>query len=403
MFHRLLVTSAFLLMAAPALAAPQTYTLAVAPDGGLTGSGAEMLRGEIAHAQFILWGEDHGFADSPIVLRAIAHEARPLGFKYHVVEAGPLSTRMVGATLASDGIPGVTKLVHDVPLGLPFLSFKDDDILALDFLGRDANGTPYLWGVDQEFIGSPVFHLRRLVALAPNDQARAEANRLLTIETDAAAKADQQKFLLSSMDAKGFDALSALFQGQAEAENIIAELKESAAIYQAWMSDHNYENNAHRARLLASNFLKDYRAAAETEPKVVFKMGMEHTALGTTTLNVVDLGTLATSIARANGKTALRIAFLPAGGHNTVLAPKAGNPTAEEIYASDEEKEIFGAIGIDPSMLSKTGWTLIPLEPIRQSLDSKGLDALKPFTRFTLIGFDYVVTTPDAKPGVFLY
>jgi len=403
MIFRFIVASALVLAAASASAAPQTYSLDIAKDGGIAGSGADMLRGEIAHAQFILWGEDHGFADSAIVLRAIAHEARPLGFKYHVVEVGPLSTRMVGATLEHDGTNGVAKLVHDVPLGIPFLSLKDDDVLASEFSGHDARGTPYLWGVDQEFIGAPIFHLRRLVELAPDDKSRAEATRLLAAESAAAANTDIPKFLLSSASGKDFDALADLFRGNAEAQTIIAELKESAAIYQDWMSGRNYENNARRARLIASHFLNDYAAAADPNPKVVFKMGMDHVALGTTTNNIVDIGTLATSIARTNGLGALRIGFLPTGGRNLDFVPQKGNPTQIAAYDAPESKEFFAAVGIDPASLSKTGWTLIPLEPIRQSLDTKGIDALKPFSRFVLLGFDYIVTTPDAKPAVFPY
>jgi hypothetical protein len=391
------------LLGSSAFAAPQTYSLGVAPGGGLAGSGASALKEEIAHAQFILWGEDHGFADSPIVLRAIAHEARPFGFKYHVVEVGPLSTRMIGATLSHDGEAGLHKLVHEVPLGIPFLSLKDDAALAGDFLGADARGTPYLWGVDQEFIGSPVFHLKRLVAIAPDDAARAAASRLLDEEHGAAAKAAQEKFLLSRCKDADFDALAAKFHGVSEAENIIAELKESAAVYQLWMSGHNYENNARRARLLAKNFLADYRAGADPEPKVVFKMGLEHVALGTTTINTVDLGTLATEMARVNGRSSLRIAFLPAGGHNIAFAPKPGNPTTVEVYDSPEVKDLFAAIGLDTAILSKDGWTLIPLDPVRHALDTQGIEKLKPFSRFVVLGYDYIVTTPDAKAGVSLY
>jgi len=386
-----------------AAAAAQTYTLTVSPEGGLSGSGAPVLQHELANAQFILYGEDHGFADSPIVLRALAHDARAYSFKYHVVEVGPLSVRVIRDTLAHDGVEGVHRLVHAVPLGIPFLSLKDDVALASDFQGTDAKGTPYLWGVDQEFIGSPVFHLRRLVALAPNAGARAASAKLLSEEEDAAAKAAQDKFLLVRFQDSDFDALAAQFRASSEGLNIIAELKESAAIYQLWMHGHNYQNNARRARLLAKNFLADYRAAADPMPKVVFKMGIEHVAFGTTTVNTVDLGTLATEIARANNKTALRIAFLPIGGRNTAFTPQQGNPATVEAYASPESKEFFAAIGIDQASLPKEGWTLIPLDPIRQSLDTKGIEALKPFSRFLLLGYDYVITTPDAKPAVSLY
>jgi hypothetical protein len=391
------------LLVSSAFAAPQTLTLSLAAGGGLAGSGASVLKDEIARAQFILWGEDHGFADSPIVLRAIAHEARRFGFKYHVVEVGPLSTRLIRETLSHDGIEGVHKLVHEVPLGIPFLSLKDDAALAGDFLGADAKGTPYLWGVDQEFIGSPIFHLKRLVAIAPDDAARAAASRLLGEEQDAAAKAAQEKFLLSRYKDADFDALASEFRGISEAQDIIAELKESAAVYQLWMTGRNYENNARRARLLAKNFLADYRAGADKEPKVVFKMGLEHAALGTTTINTIDLGTLATELARANGKSSLRIAFLPAGGHNIAFAPKPGNPTTVETYDSPEVKDLFAAIGLDAAALPKDGWTLIAMDPVRHSLDTQGIEKLKPFARFVVLGYDYVVTTPDAKAGVSLY
>lgn len=383
-------------------AAPQTFALKIA-DGKLDGPGAEIIRGELRTAQFILYGEDHGFADSPIILRAIAHEARPLGFTYHVVEVGPLSTRMICEKLERDGLSGLHQVVHDVPLGIPFLCLKEDAELASEFLGHDSKGIPYLWGVDQEFIGSPVFHLQRLVATAPNDSARAAADKLLTEEKEAAAKGAQDKFLLAHFHEPDFSALGTQFKGQSEAEQIIAQLQESAAIYQLWMSGRNYENNARRARLLAKNFLANYKAAAEIEPKILFKMGVEHVALGTTTVNTIDLGTVATSIAKANGKTALRIAFIPMGGRNVSFAPKPGNPTTVEPYQNAEAKEFFAAIGLEAASLGKDQWTLVPMEPVRQSLDNKGIDHLKTFSRFMLLGYDYIITTTDAKPGTSLY
>lgn len=393
-----LVAMAGIVQASP----PQTLALEL-KEGKLAGPGAEMIRGELAKAQFILFGEDHGFADSPLLLRAIAREARPLGFKYHVVEVGPLSTRMIRETLTRDGISGLHKLVHEVPLGIPFLSLKDDAELASDFLGADSKGTPFLWGIDQEFIGSPTFHLQRLVEIALNDPAREAAGKLLVEEKEATGKAAQDKFLLTRFHDADFEALAVQFKGQEEAQSIIAELKESAAVYQLWIGGRNYENNARRARLLAKNFLAAYKSAAEAQPKIVFKMGVEHVALGTTTINTIDLGTLATSIARTNGQTALRIAFLPSGGRNTAFTPKPGNPTTVQAYASKEATELFASIGLESASLPKEGWALVPTEPIRQALDTKGIEALKPFSRFVLLGYDYVITTAKANPGVSLY
>ncbi len=204
---------ATLLSGANAATPPQTFPLELR-DGKLAGSGAEVIRNELAKAQFILWGEEHGFADSPIVLRAIAREARPLGFKYHVVEVGPLSTRMIREALSREGVPALHKIVHEVPLGIPFLCLKDDAELAADFLGADSKGTPFLWGIDQEFIGSPTFHLKRLIEIAPDDKARAAAEKLLAEEKAAMEKADQKNFVMTRFKDADFDGLAAQFKGQ---------------------------------------------------------------------------------------------------------------------------------------------------------------------------------------------
>jgi hypothetical protein len=394
--RRLLLAMMLAFAASPALAAPQTYFLGIA-DGRLIGPGAAILRAQLRNAQFILYGEDHGFADSPIVLRALARDSREFGFKYCVMEVGPISMTRIDAALSSDGLDGVRNLLKGAPLAFPFLSLKDDAKLASDFLGHDAKGAPYLWGVDQEFILSSSLHLPRLIALAPSESVRNKLAQVLTREKAAVARFDQKNFLLSRYGDADFASLAADFKGVPEAQAIIAEMKESAAIYRQWNIGHNYENNARRARLLAQHFLSDYRAAADPMPKIIFKMGAEHVALGTTTINTVDLGTLASSIAKLNKRTALRIAFIPMGGHALVVEPKSGSLTSVKPYDSPDAKELFSAIGIASLELSRSGWTLIPLEPIRQSLDNKGLNALKPFARFALLGFDYVITAPDAK------
>ncbi len=61
---------AFLALAQAAQAAPQTFPLTVT-DGRMSGAGAQIIRAQLPSAQFILYGEDHGFADLPIILRAL--------------------------------------------------------------------------------------------------------------------------------------------------------------------------------------------------------------------------------------------------------------------------------------------------------------------------------------------
>ncbi|MBA3272643.1 MAG: hypothetical protein H0T11_02060 [Chthoniobacterales bacterium] len=115
----LAVSSVFVALDFARATSPQLYPLEI-KEGKLAGAGAKIIRGELANALFILWGEDHGFADSPILLRALAREARPLGFKYHVVEVGPVSTRLIADKLTRGGLPALHELVHEVRSGFRF-------------------------------------------------------------------------------------------------------------------------------------------------------------------------------------------------------------------------------------------------------------------------------------------
>jgi hypothetical protein len=119
--------------------------------------------------------------------------------------------------------------------------------------------------------------------------------------------------------------------------------------------------------------------------------------------NTLDPGTLASSIALANGKKALRILFLPAGGQHVTLAPAAGNPFHVEDYNDPDVKDFFAGIRVDPATLPKDGWSLIPLQPVRDALETEGIAKLKPMTRFFLLGYDYLITTPNAKAATPLY
>ena len=91
-------------------------------DGALNGEGADAIIAHIKGAQFILVGEDHGFADSPEIAAALARAARPFGFNHHVIEAGPISVDWVANILRRDGVDGLADGLRGRPLALPFLT-----------------------------------------------------------------------------------------------------------------------------------------------------------------------------------------------------------------------------------------------------------------------------------------
>ena len=76
------------LIAAGLVLLPACASLAEAPAGPpsmqirggvLTGEGADLILSELPDAQFILVGEDHGFADPPEIALALARDAAKHG------------------------------------------------------------------------------------------------------------------------------------------------------------------------------------------------------------------------------------------------------------------------------------------------------------------------------------
>lgn len=365
--------------------------LGFSPDG-LTGPGGERLRGELADAQFILLGEDHGFAGSPLLGRALAAEARPFGVVHHVVEAGPFSTAQVSQALLDGGLAALDAELTGKPLMLPFLSNREDAELALDFLTQ--GGPDALWGVDQEFVGSPRLLLSSLLERAP-DPATAQLLRQW-IETDArsVATGEQGGLMLFAASAADYAALRTAFAGDAEAVARIAALEESAEIYRLYASRRNYASNETRIVLIRRQFLERYRAAPEPAPRVLLKMGASHLGRGLNPNLVHDLGGLLPGISAANDLNSLHIAYLPLGG--TVLQLDPGGAKVA-TFEDETIAPILAAAGIDPASLPETGHVLIPLAPLRLALERKAIEALPAQSRFTLIGFDYLVTTSAAE------
>lgn len=397
-FSRAARSLVFALMGfAAANATPMMMPIGFAPNG-LSGAGGDILKAEIGKSEFILIGEDHGFAGSPLLARAIAAEAKPFGFSHYAVEVGPLTVGMVRTALEKDGLPGLARIVRQAPFAMPFLAFREDAETAMQFLGTDDKGAPRLWGMDQEFVGSTTILLPRLVALAPNAGVREEVSQLLKSEQKAVADGKFDALMLGKAGPEAFDHLANLYPGVGEAQAIIAAMKKSAAIYTLWANNKIYENNQTRARLMAANFLDNYRKAGE--PKTILRMGANHTGLGTTTIATVDLGTLTNEIAALHSRRALRILFLPAGGRQMVAGGKSG--FMEVPYDDDDVKAFYAGIGLKREDLPPGVYSLVPLEPVRQSLDLKGIEKLPPMSRFLVLGFDYLVTTPDAAPATVL-
>lgn len=364
---------------------------------GLSGPGGDRLRAELAGVQFIALGEDHGFAGSPELGMALAHDAAALPGAtplYHAVEVGPVTTRWAGQTLRDGGLDALGKWLTGRPFAMPFLSNVEDARLAAPFAAEDR-----LWGIDQEFVGSPTI-LLDLLAERAKDKATTDLLAGWRDKDKAALGAGQfDAIMLQTTTPAGFADLRSRFAGDVEALAIVDALANSAAIYQLNDSGRYLENNEVRAALMRGYFLRAWRGEAPNTPTVLFKMGAYHMGRGTTPTSIYDIGSLLPGLAAANGKTSLHIAYVPLAGMVRTVKPSPTAFTAVMPYEDEAIGPILDAAGIARDSLPATGHVLIPLAPLRHKLQGKALRELPSFPRFMLLGYDYLVTTRDAKPA----
>lgn len=366
-------------------------------EKGLQGQGGELLKTELADAQFIALGEDHGFAGAALFGQAIANDARPFGLQYHVVEVGPVSTEWFINEFAKGGMDAIAKSHVNIGRAIPFISNFEDAELAADFL--DGDGPMKLWGVDQEFIGAPLILLESLARLANSDNDSAVVNRWLDAERLAFSAGNLDSGMLISASHEDFTRLKSLYPDNIAAQSIIDAMAHSAEIYRYYSDKKYYANNQSRVLTMRSLFLKNYHAAPENAPRVLLKLGLYHLGRGTTPTLMYDLGSLLPGIAAAEQLNSLHIAYMPISGRQSVYSPSAENGAKVKDYEDDSVAVLMAAAGIEPELVGKSGHYVIPLEPLRHVITGKKLRELPKVARFIVQGFDYLVTTRDEAPA----
>ncbi len=361
-------------------------------ETGLSGGGGERLKATLADAQFIAVGEDHGFAGAPQLTQALASEARDFGPLYHAVEVGPVTMEWVHAKLASGGLEAMRAGLDGKPFAFPFLSNREDAALADDF-----DHGMMVWGIDQEFVGAPTILMDELADLAPDSATKARVQAIRDADIASLAKGEFGNIWLNTASITEFSELKKVFADSEPAGRIIDALAASARIYQLNNQGAYLQNNEDRAALMRGYFLDQYRKAPEPAPRVLFKMGAYHMGRGTTPTSIYDLGSLLPGLAAANALNSVHIAYLPLGGTVRVVKPANGKATAVQTYEDEGIGAMLAAAEIAPERIGPAGHYLIPIAPLRHALAGKKLNALPVFSKFVLLGYDYLVTTRDAK------
>ncbi|HYL92626.1 MAG TPA: hypothetical protein VEW69_05660 [Alphaproteobacteria bacterium] len=375
-------------------------------DGRLSGAGAPVVEAAIAKAHYVLIGQDHGIAEIPSFVSAVCDLTAAQGYHSMAVESGPFVTEKLREWIArKDRIEQISAFEKQFPLSLAFFNMREEN----DMLAHCAQGTKtgefHLWGLDQEFVGSPGFLLNQIIASHPGPKVEAEAKRLLAENDEAYKKAAQSHNPVELfMFAAKYDDLQLMQsllqqQGTPAARSLFNAFLESRDIYLKAFSD-SVANNRIRAMLLKRNFLQQYNLAKRTEgqpPKVLFRFGALHLMKGFNPLLNNDIGNFVMELADGEGTQSLHIMIVAMQGSQLHFAG-VGVPYAAHAFnnVTDKDSQI---VFLKPFFdnLAPGGWTLFDLRALRQHIGSLGnLDSQ---VERTILGYDLLVVIPTAHPS----
>lgn len=360
--------------------------------GVLGGPGAEWLIERAKAARFTLIGESHLNAETPAFTAALLRGLRPLGYTTYVTETGPETTRLLVEALSSDGFEAGEAMLAELPFSLAFLDHREElrTVAEALELGYD------VWGVDQEFVGSPRMLLRRLVTIAPDEEARALTEAMLERAMDGFRRfvqdGDRSAAFMVTATEPDLDRLAVAFAGDrdSEATRIVDQLRASWEIYRAYNEQRFYDNNSTRVDLMRRNLLAHMGRAGEqpwSGRRALIKAGSIHAGRGRTPMQVFDLGALAAELSFVSGLESLHIDVLARGSFDEKGAFRDWRERAPDLAP---------LIDLTP----EDGPVVFDLRPLRPLLTQRGgkTEAQEELQELVL-RFDVVVMFPAFHPA----
>jgi hypothetical protein len=301
------------------------YQLTV-QDGEMSGPGAPFLKKELSEAQFVAIGEEHGTREVPQFTWATCRAMAQNSLDAMAIESGPLVTTQLQRWTAKDGGSiGLAAFEKQYPDSIAFFYWRQEFDLLSHCQQATAPHVLQLWGLDQEFLGSPKFILEQILETQPGTQAEAIAQKLqaqCSVDTQKSIASGSWKdacmLRLSPVDLASLQSVVERTENR-RAQELTAALIKTQHIYSFHESGHGYEANRERALLLKHNFLADYQQLSKTTgrpPRVLLKFGGNHLFKGFDETDLNDLGNFVTEFADGLGSSSLHIEVLGIRGED---------------------------------------------------------------------------------------
>ncbi len=382
------------------------YELSAA-DGRLSGAGATVLRSAVERAQFVLIGEDHGIAQIPDFVGAVCGILGPQNFHTMAIETGPLAAGELRRWLARPSTAGASlvEFQRRFPHAVAFYDMREENDVLCRCAQAMGSTSFRLWGIDQEFVGASKLILTRILETRPGRRAREAAERLLKenerMDAEAAAPPfPANRIFTMAVRDEDLETLKTLLQaeGSLEARSLVDSLLRTHEIYRLNSDGRGHESNRRRAMLMKSLFERNYREAERAgseASKVLFKFGLYHMYRGFNPLNSLEVGNHAAELAEGRGTESVHIMIVAARGSQLAFTGFGRPFEPREFNQMEGKGASLPYLKPMADNLVGAGWTLFDLREIRKSIRLVSSAEL----RRAVLGFDFLVVIPEAKPS----
>lgn len=372
----------------------------VLADGKFSGPGADVLDAAVAESRFVMLGEDHMTREIPRFAAALCAIMHPDAY---AVEAGPYAARFVNGLLHDpDRLAKMAARNKAYPNNMAFLDIREENDLAAECGASSRNPHFELWGLDQEFLGAAATLLEAMAASHPGPQSLRSIAEAQAKDRAASAQAlssgDYGKlFLLSSTDAdihalqRAIDA-----DGNPTTRDILHEFAESRRIYRLHEAGGG-DSNLARAEMLKLHFLADYLSFKRQTPvpRILFKLGDNHTGKGFNYTRELNLGNFVAELAAGEQAKSLHMFVLGARGMHFTMEG-FGKPLGQApfVIADDPDyKWMAPAVANMVPQPAGPAGTMLTLYDLRK-LRYRGLDLSREWEH-VVYSYDLCVVMPE--------
>jgi hypothetical protein len=203
-------------------------------------------------------------------------------------------------------------------------------------------------------------------------------------------------FLWSTPD-EPFDRLRAALDPApgSRADRVIETMQQTSFINRLFMTGKNWESNHVRATWMKRSMARHLdaaRAAGEAEPRVLVKLGANHTYRGLNQTRQYDVGTMLAQVAEAEGSRSFHL--LVVGGPGT----RASSFNPVTMTYETEPVGMLSVVLPTQRLVLPDAWTLFDFRPLRAAIHNREVDVTQEMFDLAF-NFDALLVMTGSTPA----